>query len=209
MKDYYLLLGLSKNASNGDIKRAYRDSAKQCHPDSAGSTCDSRQFRDIKEAYDTLSDKQRKADYDRNLASRRSSIQQPTTDSLRPHVQNFNRNTPPRTEPFAGPQNRMRRILTCDIYLTAQQLNSDMTCPCTILVQQPCPFCRDDRLMQLFQCPVCHNRGTVNSTKELLINIPEGTPWGTCVDLPLEHVGLTDVDLRVRVLHQPGSSGMP
>lgn len=59
--DYYSVLGVSKTATADEIKRAYRKLAAQHHPDRGGDTA---KFQDIQAAYDTLSDEQRKAQYD-------------------------------------------------------------------------------------------------------------------------------------------------
>ena len=61
MSDYYSTLGVSKNASDDEIKKAYRKLAMQHHPDRGG---DQNKFKEIQEAYDTLSDQQRRAEYD-------------------------------------------------------------------------------------------------------------------------------------------------
>lgn len=59
--DYYQTLGVQPNASPEEIKKAYRKLANKHHPDKGG---DQNKFKDISVAYDTLSDPQRKADYD-------------------------------------------------------------------------------------------------------------------------------------------------
>ena len=59
--DYYDLLGVSKNASEKDIKTAFRKLAAQHHPDKGG---DQKKFVEIKEAYETLKDPQKKQMYD-------------------------------------------------------------------------------------------------------------------------------------------------
>lgn len=59
--DYYQILGVEKNASQDDIKKAYRKLANKHHPDKGG---DQAKFKDISVAYETLSDPQRRAEYD-------------------------------------------------------------------------------------------------------------------------------------------------
>ena len=59
--DYYNTLGLDRNASPDDIKKAYRKLAGQHHPDKGGDTAT---FQKIQEAYETLSDPQKKQQFD-------------------------------------------------------------------------------------------------------------------------------------------------
>lgn len=54
-KDYYKILGVDKDASDAEIKKAYRKKAIQHHPDKTGNT-DDKEFKEIVEAYETLSD---------------------------------------------------------------------------------------------------------------------------------------------------------
>ncbi len=64
-RDYYEVLGLQKGASDDEIKKAYRKLAKQYHPDlhPGDKTCEER-FKEIGEAYEVLSDADKKARYD-------------------------------------------------------------------------------------------------------------------------------------------------
>lgn len=61
-KDYYAILGVSKSASEDEIKKAFRRLAHEHHPDKGG---EAQKFKDINEAYQVLSDKQKRATYDR------------------------------------------------------------------------------------------------------------------------------------------------
>ena len=63
-KDYYEVLGLSKGASDEEIKRAFRKLAKQYHPDVNKEPGAEEKFKEIGEAYAILSDPQKKAQYD-------------------------------------------------------------------------------------------------------------------------------------------------
>jgi len=64
-RDYYEVLGLSKDASADDIKKAYRKLARQYHPDVNKEPDAEAKFKEVKEAYDVLSEPQKKAQYDR------------------------------------------------------------------------------------------------------------------------------------------------
>jgi len=61
MSDFYTILGVGKTASSDEIKRAYRKLASQHHPDKGGDTA---KFQQIEEAYRTLGDTDKRAQYD-------------------------------------------------------------------------------------------------------------------------------------------------
>jgi molecular chaperone DnaJ len=71
--DFYILLGLEREASAGDIKRAYKRLARRYHPDiNPGDRLAAQQFREIAEAYETLSDPDRRRRYDTTGSGRPS-----------------------------------------------------------------------------------------------------------------------------------------
>lgn len=59
--DYYSILGVNKNASDKDIRKAYKTKSMQHHPDRGG---DEEKFKEVNEAYSTLKDPQKRAEYD-------------------------------------------------------------------------------------------------------------------------------------------------
>ncbi len=63
-RDYYEILGLDRDASDEDIKRAFRRAAQKHHPDVDTSTGAEQRFKELNEAYRVLSDRQRRAAYD-------------------------------------------------------------------------------------------------------------------------------------------------
>lgn len=64
-RDYYEVLGLDRNASNDDLKGAFRRLARQYHPDVNKDSNAEERFKEINEAYAVLSDSDRRAAYDR------------------------------------------------------------------------------------------------------------------------------------------------
>lgn len=64
-RDYYEVLGVSKDVSDADLKKAYRKLAKQSHPDlHPGDKAAETRFKELNEAYEVLSDKDKRAKYD-------------------------------------------------------------------------------------------------------------------------------------------------
>ena len=69
-RDYYEVLGVPKDASESDIKKAYRKAAMKYHPDKFANSSEAEKkdaedkFKEINEAYEILSDPQKKAAYD-------------------------------------------------------------------------------------------------------------------------------------------------
>ena len=67
-KNYYSILGLERTATPEQIKEAYRELAKQYHPDiTGGTTKDAEKFRDVMEAYGILSVKESRVNYDLSM----------------------------------------------------------------------------------------------------------------------------------------------
>ena len=79
--DYYSILGVKKNASDAEIKKAFRKLASEHHPDKGG---DQKRFVQIKEAYDVLRDPKKKSVYDQQ-----TSHQQSSTFTNSPFNQNY------------------------------------------------------------------------------------------------------------------------
>src|SRR3954454_8350464 len=64
-RDYYDILGVSRNASADEIKKAHRKFARQYHPDmNKNNASATEKFKEVQEAYDVLSDEQKRRNYD-------------------------------------------------------------------------------------------------------------------------------------------------
>ncbi len=68
-KDFYAVLGVAKDATSPEIKKAYRALARKLHPDkNAGDAKAEARFKEVSEAYDVLSDPSRRSEYDESRA---------------------------------------------------------------------------------------------------------------------------------------------
>lgn len=81
VRNHYLLLGIPPEASQQQIKTAYRSLAKRLHPDrNGGSETAAELFRQINEAYRVLSNPKTRAKYDRKLAARQATATETKND---------------------------------------------------------------------------------------------------------------------------------
>ncbi|WP_447951090.1 J domain-containing protein [Chryseobacterium koreense] len=89
MKDYYYFLGIKSNASDEDIKKAYRKLSLKYHPDkNPNDDFFSDRFREIQEAYEMLSEPERRRIYDENLAH----LQRSYRPTMPPSIRTFSAN---------------------------------------------------------------------------------------------------------------------
>lgn len=110
MKDYYYFLGISHDASEEDIKKAYRKLSLKYHPDkNENDDFFADRFREIQEAYETLSDKGRRYSYDQNLES---------------HQKSFRYTVPPSIKTFTA--NKVHAKKGEEIIITWQTQNADV-----------------------------------------------------------------------------------
>jgi curved DNA-binding protein len=124
MTDYYNILGVSENASPDEIKKAYRKLANQHHPDKGG---DQAKFKDISVAYDTLSDTQKRTEYDNQRRYGSGPQFQYNTGGFDPFEQMFGGGSPFGHNPFGdifGRQQHARRNRDLNIQCSITFLDS-------------------------------------------------------------------------------------
>ncbi len=84
VRNYYAILGVSREATNEEIKRSFRRLARQYHPDvNPSDEAAEEKFKDINEAYDTLSDETKRTDYDRLLFGKKNRFNRPQDRTAR------------------------------------------------------------------------------------------------------------------------------
>jgi hypothetical protein len=91
--DYYELLGVGKGASDAEIKSAYRSLARAMHPDTGGT---SGTFRLLREAYETLNDPVRRAEYDEELVDLEDDFEEPSASPVAGRIPQVQRAEGPR-----------------------------------------------------------------------------------------------------------------
>ena len=216
-KDYYIVLGVSRGANLSKIKKAYRTVIKKYHPDITQTKESTGRFLEIKKAYETLSDAEKRKEYDKELSEQESQVriwEVPETISRRRTIfdrmeRDFSSFTDDFFEGFLpGFFDLDRaRIGAKDLYfeaiLTPREASEGGLFPVTVPVMEPCPRCHKRGPFEDFFCPVCSGYGRIRSEREFSLSIPPNVKHGTEIKLSLEDIGLRGVYLNILVRVDP------
>jgi molecular chaperone DnaJ len=204
-EDLYKLLGLSRDASLEEIKRAYRELAKRHHPDrTQNNPRDTEIFKAVAVAFATLSNPERRAEYDRGLAASERRTANPRTRRAGATASDFRRQSSPfgdiLEEFFQGwggwPLERDERAL--EITLTSQEAQRGVSVPIDIPWKDQCSLCQGSGLAPFSICSGCRGSGFTHGSRRITLTIPPGIASGTAQRLCLAHNHLNIV-VRVKV----------
>ena len=181
-RDYYRLLGVPRDASVEHIKRAYKRLARQWHPDIGGG--DPEQFRALQDAYETLSNPEARARYDRALEKDR----RPASGAIPVSVSYHDTAWHERTEAPTG-----------EILLSPAEAAAGGMLPLEIPVHSTCRECRGDG-GTFWTCAGCDGSGVRTRRVPVALRIPAGVRDGTVFQLRVDDVARTTVFLAVHIL---------
>lgn len=212
-KDYYLVLGISRGADLNKIKKAYRTIVKRYHPDVSSEKESRERFLEIKEAYDTLSDQQKKLDYDNSLDNIEPVYRvNRVSDKMRERISRWRRVeslfTTGTDDFFEGfiqglYEEDKGKITEKDLYfeaiLSPDEAVSGGLYPLAVPVMINCPICSKSGLWEGLFCPLCDGFGKIQSKKEFSLSIPPNVRHGTEISISLEGIGLKDSYLHLKV----------
>jgi len=221
-KDYYAILGVSTTESPRGIREAFRDLVKRYHPDRIGQQ-GTPVFQDIIEAYEILSDPERRMHYNQGLrpseedvALRPPSImsnQWLQPDPLVPGPMSVLRGfqeVHPSVEAlfnrflrnFTGlgvPKGERGEALQVEIILTPDEATHGVIIPLGIPVFSPCPVCGGSGNAWLFPCTYCQAQGVVEEEKPVRIYIPPLVRDGTIMRAPIQELGIHNFYLHLSI----------
>jgi len=204
-EDHYTLLGLRRDASLDEIKKAYRQLAMRHHPDrTQNNPQDTEIFKAVAVAFTTLSNPDRRAEYDRLLAAAERRTTNPRARGTRATTSDFRRQHTPfgdiLEEFFQGwdgwPLEQDDRVL--EITLTNQEAKTGVTVPVDIPWKDRCPLCQGSGLAPFSICSGCRGSGSTQGSRRITLNIPSGVASGTTQRLCLANNHFTIV-VRVKV----------
>ena len=211
-KNYYLILGISRSESAAGIRSAFRDLARQHHPDRAGPAGAPR-FREIVEAYRVLSDPESRREHDADLRERdvpvrhvragsrrfgavdlfaRPDAIRPSAEALLDHLlRNLMSGTTPKAE--------RPEPLLCDVLLTPAEARSGGLLPIRVPIAAPCVTCHGTGHIAGFPCRACGAAGRVSSQLVVPLEVPPGVRPGSILEMPLDSWGIRNLWLHARI----------
>jgi molecular chaperone DnaJ len=203
-EDHYTLLGLRRDASLDEIKKAYRKLAMRHHPDRTQNNArDTEIFKAVAVAFAILSNPEKRAEYDRLLAA----AEQPTANPRRRRTQTTASGVGRQHTPFDDvleeffqgwgewPLERDDRVL--EITLTSYEARMGVTVPVDIPWKNQCPLCQGSGLAPFSICSGCRGSGYTHGSRRVTLNVPSGVASGTTQRLCLANNYLT---ILVRVI---------
>jgi molecular chaperone DnaJ len=179
-KDYYEVLGIERNASKDEIKKAYRQKAMQFHPDrNQGDKSAEEKFKEAAEAYEVLSHDEKRAQYDRfgHEGVRGSAFGSEGFSSVNDifsHFSDIFGGSSIFDDFFGGGRTRQRRRgvgtpgsdLRVTLKLTLEEIATGVSKKIKIRKQVKCDQCNGkgaEAGTSLKSCPVCHGTGEIKS----------------------------------------------
>src|SRR4030042_749977 len=175
VKDYYNTLGVSKSASQDEIKKAFRKLARKYHPDlNPGDKVAEQKFKELNGAYEVLSDPKKRAEYDEFGMGLELSIEEAFSGVTKQIT--FNREVTCRTCNGSGAE--LSQV--CDV---CSGTGSIKTSKGFFRMSQPCTACRGTGRKITKVCPVCGGRGKSFQTETVKVKIPRGAETGSRIKL--------------------------
>jgi molecular chaperone DnaJ len=174
--DYYRLLGVPRDASPTAIKRAYERLTRRIPAEPPAASSGSG-IHELRAAYETLSDAERRRRYDQDLVSW-SLLRGPAPDGLRRPVE--------------------RGTLSGDIVLRADEAAAGGVLPLDIPLSATCKGCEGTG-GDSFGCPACGGEGAVERRLPVSLRIPPGVRAGTLFHLEVDDPVVVSVYLTVSI----------
>ena len=208
-KDFYKILSVGRKAGSEKIKRAYRKAAKKYHPDISPN--DEEKFKEVQEAYETLSDPERRALYDRQ------NLKEPSVVGPRYH------SAAPISPPFpffdeidrffsyfdtfwdddpissAVARNRGWSNLSVEVLLTSEEARLGCKIPLEVPFWIECTRCGGTGRVRGLICGFCRGIGSEKVERKIMLKIPPRTKDGTKLSIVVTGPRGTETELLVSI----------
>ena len=214
MKDYYLILKVSRDASEDDVRRAHRKQVLRHHPDRSPDP-DAEKFREVQEAYEVLRDEDKRGAYNHTLKKHEERIHQPAKpvhlgpmslweefgsvmpglDEILDHIQ----------RDFFGPRRKVEPLkeLNVEFIMNPDEAARGGSQPLDVPIYEYCSTCDGRGGYFPFPCLRCDGKGWTWGKRTISVRIPPGIEEGTTIRIPLQQLGIQHLYLNVHIRIQP------
>ena len=200
MKDYYKILGLTKDATEEDIKKAYKKLVLKYHPDKQADKTDeekkeaAEKFKEISEAYETLTNKNQSDDWSfvSNIREEVQQIVPITLEDIITGKKKITINIPHQCSECKGTGGEREKCSYCDGKGIFTKRTHNM------IFQQTCPKCYGQGSFLKTKCNKCNGTGKEYTHEDIEIFVPSDVESGYVVKIPVNNV---DVYLMFQILN--------
>jgi molecular chaperone DnaJ len=199
MRTYYQILGVREDARADEIKHAFRRLVRQFHPDVAGG--DPGSLRQVMQAYETLSDTERRRSYDHDLASRRrpTPAAQLFADEVAIDFPSISEVVDRIRRAFLGFDDMEDDALSAEILLSRREASDGVTVPLDVPVRSTCPLCGGRGESWMETCRGCLGTGDWHLPHRVRLSVPAGVADGTRFRFTISAPDRTPTHIEVRV----------
>jgi len=225
-RDYYLVLGVSRDETPRGIHDAYRQLVKKYHPDRAGPE-EAPAYRELVEAYEVLSDAEKRRHYTQGLRHVEGRLdvapdtivfgEEAPAEPLSPgavSVRHGFQRMRPSVEALLdrlmhnvlrdrAPKGERVEALNLELVLSPAEAARGGEVRVAVPAFRSCPWCGGAGAGWLHVCPACDGRGAVAVEQPVDISIPPMVRDRTVFEVPLDGVGITNFHLRLHVRIDP------
>ena len=201
-KTYYMVLGISRSETPTGVRAAYRDRARQLHPDIAGEGA-TRAFQELTEAYDVLSDPSRRRAYNAQLAA---AMPPRTTTSILGHPETIHPSFEEVYERFLRnftglhvPKAERPVALEVEVLLTRDEATTGCDVPVSVPTFTSCPRCRGSGREWSYRCVACRGMGMIETERLVHVRVPPMVPTDAVYEAALGGLGIHNFQLRLHV----------
>ena len=210
-KSFYKILGVDQRADPEKIKKAYRRAAKRCHPDI--SPKGEEKFKAVQEAYETLSDPEKRAVYDRDTLEKPVHVtnvySSPYSVPIRPRFDTFDeideffspfeRHWSREIYDFFDAGKRRDDTFYAEIFLSPEEAKKGGRVSFKIPLLTDCTRCHGTGNVRGLICGLCRGRGEEKSERMITVTIPPGVKDGMKIRIPLNDPDLRRIELVATV----------
>lgn len=231
MKNYYSILGVTPDSTDAEIKSAYRSLARKFHPDVNPSGTE--RFKEISEAYATLSDSTKRIQYDTINGFFKSAK---TTTGPQKAEQEYQKQSEPKQEKkYANSPSKQKKEFTKkindifeefgkkqkpvpkrgddifeDISITLKESISGSQRVVNVMHTTECPHCKGRKFINGIVCKECNGSGEKSELKKITVKIPANVKNGAKLRIAQEgkrgENGGKNGDLYLKIKIEPNSN---